>query len=681
MVKTLVIPLFLVPLLASAAFANSRPLIPGVDSGVDSQRMIDEIMEQEGRRKERMEGEIEKQEQQRRVWQQIARDLNSLRESARRLYGFETPFNLRRAESTDSNILTATATRQAERGFSEIEVHQIARADAFRSERIPLDHRIEGGTYRFRVGDEEAEFQFEGGDVASFARELNRRIGDVVRARPVRDTRESQVILFEAQTTGADNRLAFLEQAEDLALEIGVLERAPETARSVQVADDPDDELTVGPREQVRVPIDPAFGLDEGMVLELEVMVVEHPVDEWEPPEPPPGPRLPELGEVTLEDVTVRDAESRIAIPELPEPEPPEVVEDDRLFFVLGEGRRIQLPPLGPTDEYRTLRLPISEELSEIEGLEIVNRNTHREIMLRAVEIYDPTAPGEFRPLNPVQIAQDARITVDGIEVTRDSNTIDDLIDGTTVQLHRPGPYPIELEIDFDREAAKDAIIDFVGRYNQLIRDVNILTRRDESVIDQIEYFDDEEREQAREQLGLLQGDSILSRLRRSLQNMMMDPYPTREGDNLRLLAQVGISSNASGFGGGVDASRLRGYLEINESVLDEALQTRFQSVHDLFGYDSSGNRVVDSGAAYRAHELIGPYTQSGGIIATRTGTIDGRVSRTEDDIEREEQRLERREQTLRQDFGRMEGAMRELEEQQRAIENFSRQNAPQQGR
>ena len=678
MVKTLVLIAIFASLPPIAGYGNSRSLVPGIDSGVDSQRMIDEIMEQEGRRKERMHDDIERFEFQRRVWGEIARDLNSLRDSARRLYGFENPFNLRTAESSDSQVLTASASRQAERGRAEIEVKQIARADAFRSGRIPLDQRIEAGTYRFTVGELEAEFEFDGGDVAAFTRELNRRIGDTVRARTVRDTRESQVILFESQITGAENRLAFHDAAEQLAEEFQVLERAPESARSVEVTDDPEQPLTVGPQDQASLSLEPVFALADGMVLEIEVEIVEHPADAWEPPEPPSGPRIPELGEVTLEDVTVQDAESRAPLPERPEPEPPEVIEDGRVFYVLGDGRRIQLPSLGPTDGYRTLRIPISEQLSEMSALEIVNRNTHREILIRAAEIYDPTAPGEFRPLNPVQIAQDARISIDGIEVTRDTNTIDDLIDGTTVYLHRPGPHPIELEIDHDRDAAKDAIIDFVGRYNQLIRDVNILTRTEESVIDQIEYFDDDERQQAHERLGLLQGDSILNRLRRSLQNMMMEPYPTREGDNLRLLAQIGVSSNASGFGGGVDASRLRGYLEINEATLDEALATRFQAVRDLFGFDSSGNHVIDAGAAYRAHEMIGPYTQSGGIIATRTGTIDGRVTRTEDDIEREEDRLDRREQSLRQDFGRMEGAMRELEEQQRAIENFSRQNAPQ---
>jgi|GEM_PF-416179 len=678
MVKTLVIIIILVSSFAPVSYSNSRPLIPGVDSGIDSQRMIDEILKHESGRKERMEDEVERYEMQRGVWQGIARELNALRESARRLYGFENPFNLRRAESSDSDVLTATATREAERGVSEIKVHEVARADAFRTERIPLDHRIEPGVYRFRVGEQEDEFEFEGGTVQSFARELNRSIGDLVRARAVRDTPASQVLLFESQHTGAENRLSFDADAEALALELGVLERTPESARTVHRSDEPEADITVGPQNQARIPVEPVFRLEPGMILELEAEVIARPTDYWEPPEPPPGPSIPELGEVTLEDVTVKDAESRTPLPERPEPEPPEVVEDDRIFYVLGDGRRVQLPPIGPTDGYQALRVPISEQLSRIEALDIVNRNTHREIALRAVEIYDPTAPGDFRPLNPVQIASDARLTVDGVEVTRETNTIDDLIEGTAVRLHRSGPYPVELQVDYDRETAKDGIIDFVGRYNQLIRDINILTRREESIIDQIGYFSDEEREEARERLGLLQGDSILNRLRRSLQNIMMEPYPTREGDNLRLLAQIGISSNASGFGGGVDASRLRGYLEINEATLDEALNTRFHAIRDLFGFDRSGNRVVDSGAAYRTHELIGPYVQSGGIIATRTGTIDGRISRTEDDIDREEERLDRREQTLRQDFGRMEGAMRELEEQQRAIENFSRQSAPQ---
>ena len=56
------------------------------------------------------------------------------------------------------------------------------------------------------------------------------------------------------------------------------------------------------------------------------------------------------------------------------------------------------------------------------------------------------------------------------------------------------------------------------------------------------------------------------------------------------------------------------------------------------------------------------------------TGTIDSSISTTETRIERENDRLADREAELRDDFGRMEGAMNTLQENQRTLENLQNQ-------
>jgi flagellar hook-associated protein 2 len=231
------------------------------------------------------------------------------------------------------------------------------------------------------------------------------------------------------------------------------------------------------------------------------------------------------------------------------------------------------------------------------------------------------------------------------------------------------------LEVEPDREATKDAIISFVGQYNQIIRDVNILTRSNSALIDEIGYFSDEEREEARERLGMMQGESTLNQLRRSLQNIMMNPYETSAGRSLTLLAQAGISTNASGANtGGYNASRLRGYLEISEQDLDRVLATEFQAMKQLFGTDTDGDLVVDSGAAFEVDRYITPFVQVGGIIASRTQGIDARIARTEDDIDRMNDRLDRREQQLRTEFGQMQSAIESMDDATRALDNLNRQ-------
>jgi flagellar hook-associated protein 2 len=336
-----------------------------------------------------------------------------------------------------------------------------------------------------------------------------------------------------------------------------------------------------------------------------------------------------------------------------------------------GAGRSFELPDLPNTGRTETVQIQIGEELSSLSALELHNRNTFRDVEISNIRVFDPTVRGDYEPTNPLSTAQDARIELDGVPVTRSSNEIDDLIPGVTLQLNRASPRTETLEISPDRELVKNSIIEFVGFYNQLLTEVNILTRNDPSVVDQIGYFTDEEREAALERLGMFQGDSTLTLMRSRLQTLMMNPYPTEAGREMNLLAQMGISTNAGGFGGGVNVDRLRGYLEVNEDQLDTAIQNYYASVKDLFGNDTDGDLVVDSGVAYQVERTVTPYAQSGGIIATRRQSLDNQISNTEDDISSYQERLDRYEQELREDFGQMESAMEELQRSQRALQNL----------
>jgi flagellar hook-associated protein 2 len=277
--------------------------------------------------------------------------------------------------------------------------------------------------------------------------------------------------------------------------------------------------------------------------------------------------------------------------------------------------------------------------------------------------------------VNAVSSAQDAILEVDGIRVVRPSNSVSDLIEGVTLELRGTSSRPLDINVEPNRESVKNAMIDLVFRYNQLLTEINILTRNEQAVVDEITYFTDDEREEALEQLGMLQGDSTLRNLKSRLQTVMMNAYPTDAGSAMTLLAQIGISTNASGPGGGFDASRLRGYLEINEQQLDAVLAQELGPLRQLFGSDTDSDQVVDTGVAFEIDTLTRPYVQVGGIVATRTGTIDSSIDRTEDRIERENDRLVDREIELRNDFGRMEGALNSLEENQRALENLPTQS------
>ena len=81
----------------------------------------------------------------------------------------------------------------------------------------------------------------------------------------------------------------------------------------------------------------------------------------------------------------------------------------------------------------------------------------------------DPTASGVSTDPSSLASAQDAQLDVDGIVVSRSSNTVDDVIDGVTLTLNKQDVGNAStLTITDDRSGATTAINAFVSAYNNL---------------------------------------------------------------------------------------------------------------------------------------------------------------------------------------------------------------------
>lgn len=663
--------------------------IPGVNSKYNTDKLIEDLMKLERIPLTRAEERIDQFELQKQNWQEFNRHLGRVQDSAKKLFGFQNPFLDRLAVSEDDSIFTATATREAEEETRSIKVIQVATADRFLSQSLPSDYEVPAGEYAFRVGDKEASFSYSGGSLNDFATALERRSRGLIEASVVKNTPDTQVLLIEGTKTGASNRVEFLEKARDFALEAGILERSQTSSRTIlpneaSVSGGAPNEggatisegyLNLEPRTRRSIDFKPPIVPREGFVIEFRVTVEKLSEETYIAPEPPPGPATADPGGTTLEEITIKNLPDSPVLPPWEPPPPPEKNLDMNILSLTGGGSSKALSPLKDVEGTQTIRVPVTGDLTQIESLVVDNVNTHRRITVSAVELFDPNARGDLEPVNPVATAGDAVVEVDGIEVIRESNAIDDIIQGVTLNLRRPGDRELDLEITPDRESVKNSIIEFVGNYNRLISQINIYTSRDDSVINELDYLSDDEREKAREQLGLFQGESSLTQMKSRMQRIMMDPYTTRSGSELALLAQMGISTNSS-TGGGLRTSRLRGYLEIDEGALDRALESRLESVKDLFGYDSDGDLVVDQGVGVSLDNYVKPYVQTGGIIAYKTSAIDGQIDRAGREIESLERSLERKEQQLRREYGMMESAMQQLEDNSRALENFSNRNS-----
>lgn len=663
--------------------------IPGVTSNLQTDKMIEKLMELERVPMERLQDEADRMEEQKSVWRDVTRKLSNLRDTAKNLYGFDSPFQNRVASSADESVLTATATREAAFESMNIRVLQTAAADRFLSSSLPEDYTVPEGHYVFTLGEDEVSFNYGGGKLSDFASTLTRKGKDLVRGQVVKETADTYVLLIESLKEGSENRLGFGEAAERLALDSGILKETRAESRNVTYSvnrlerwSEPldrelftvqDESLRAESGAEAAIPIEPPLRSTTNLILEVEVRVHSTEEDEYVPPSPPPGPDVPEGGSISFQGVTVESASSRIDLPEWSPPEPPPRVDDMGVLFLQAGNEVVSLKDLQDTEAPQTIRIKLSDYVDSLDSLLIRNRNTHKTIELGPMRIYDPTVRGDYVPARPVSEAVDSRVEFEGIEIRRPGNTIDDLVPGVTLSLHDTSERPVELAIEPDREAAKEQIITFVGYYNQLLGQIQVLTSNDESIIDELSYYSDEERETAREQLGLYQGDSTLFQMKSRLQTIMMNSYPTIEGRDMALLSQIGISTNSGGFGGGLDTSKLRGYLEIDEDTLDAVLEENIPAVAQLFGRDTDGDLIVDSGAAYTTETYIKPFVETGGIISYKITSLDNRIDRTNRDIESYEDKLADKEQELRRQYGRMEGAIESLQSSSDAIENLNR--------
>ena len=101
-------------------------------------------------------------ETQKTVWLDFNQRLGTLRQGAQDLYNFKNPFNARIAKSSDEEILTATATREALEQTRTVLVKRAAAADRFISSELPKDYKVAAGTTPSRSETRESISNSEG---------------------------------------------------------------------------------------------------------------------------------------------------------------------------------------------------------------------------------------------------------------------------------------------------------------------------------------------------------------------------------------------------------------------------------------------------------------------------------------------------------------------------------------
>ena len=193
--------------------------------------------------------------------------------------------------------------------------------------------------------------------------------------------------------------------------------------------------------------------------------------------------------------------------------------------------------------------------------------------------------------------------TVDGISMTRSSNSIDDLFDGFTLDLKKTSGSAINISSQVDLDGVQTLLEGYVSTYNEVMESLKAMGANDP-----VDNTND----------GALIGDSTLREIMRELREMSSTELGGYEGGPY-YLSYLGISTNRDGS------------LGFDKADMEKQFKADPESVRAFFSDNISTNNVnitltkfdfVNTQPGSYAFATNGSTHTIGGVSATKSGDV-----------------------------------------------------------
>ncbi|RBP69293.1 flagellar filament capping protein FliD [Marinobacter nauticus] len=139
---------------------------------------------------------------------------------------------------------------------------------------------------------------------------------------------------------------------------------------------------------------------------------------------------------------------------------------------------------------------------------------------------FDPADPAGNPSMEQTIAAADAVMKINGVEVTRSTNTIENVVDGLTFNLTETGKSTVKVEQD--TAAVAERVQAFVDKFNELQKTIADLSSYDSET----------------GQGSILTGDSTVRNIQSQLRQVLTDVIPGLENANVRSLTDVGLGTD-----------------------------------------------------------------------------------------------------------------------------------------
>lgn len=235
--------------------------------------------------------------------------------------------------------------------------------------------------------------------------------------------------------------------------------------------------------------------------------------------------------------------------------------------------------------------------------------------------------------------AANAAFTVDGLAISRSTNSFSDVVTGLTVNLKKASS-SATVTIGTDNESIKEQIEDFVSAYNEVMSFISTNSAYDATTGIS----------------GILSGEGSARTIQSSIRDMVTGSVSGLSGD-LTMLAEIGITTDYE-----------TGELAIDTSILDTKLGANIDDVAEMF-------KDGTNGIATRIYSYIGDITSTvDGIITLREDGLKDIIDSITETISNMEFRLEKTEDDMVRKFTALEQLISNYNSVGSYLSNFSTQ-------
>ena len=227
-----------------------------------------------------------------------------------------------------------------------------------------------------------------------------------------------------------------------------------------------------------------------------------------------------------------------------------------------------------------------------------ISTSADSDIALSALLSHDP-ANDNGQALTETLKAQNANLTVDGINVSKTNNTINDVIPGVTLNLKKTNlATPITLNVVPDTQGLSTNLQQFVDTYNKLSGSLKSMSSYD----------------LATKKGAVLYGDSSLRSMQSQMRSILSATLPEATG-KLTKLNQLGIAFQKDGTLS-LDKTKLQGVIDANFSQISPLFAATGNSSDSLISYASATNKTKTGSYGVTVSQLASQGSWVGGASA-----------------------------------------------------------------